>query len=115
MNSMEQRLERLEYYIKLLLNNADMEGYPYYKILIEKGLSEEEAKETEKLCEELSKELEAQKAQGYVMFDHLLTLFAGQLNEKLEVHETIFALHRQGLYKPLMSEFISIIRQYGLA
>ncbi|MDI5790142.1 DUF1878 family protein [Bacillus licheniformis] len=28
---MEQRLERLEYYIKLLLNNADMEEYPYYK------------------------------------------------------------------------------------
>ncbi|MEC1261696.1 YhaI family protein [Bacillus swezeyi] len=115
MNSFEHRLERLEYYMKLLLNTADMDQYPYYKMLIEQGLSEEEAKETEKLCEELAMELEAQKAQGYVMFDHLLTLFAGQLNEKLEVHETIFALHRQGLYKPLMSEFISIIKQYDLA
>lgn len=114
MDSIEHRLERLEYYIKLLLNIADMDQYPYYKILIERGLSAEEAKETEKLCEELAEELEAQKAQGFVMFDHLLALFAGQLNEKLEVHETIFALHRQGLYKPLMSEFISIIKQYGL-
>ncbi|MFN2746920.1 MULTISPECIES: YhaI family protein [Bacillus] len=115
MKSLEQRLERLEFYTRLLLSTLDLSEYPYYKMLIEQGLSEEEAKETEKLCEELTKELEAQKAQGYVMFDHLLTLFAGQLNEKLEVHETIFALHRQGLYKPLMSEFISIIKRYDLA
>ncbi|WP_419796105.1 DUF1878 family protein, partial [Streptococcus pneumoniae] len=54
------------------------------------------------------------KAQGYVMFDDMLALFAGQLIEKLDVHETIFALHDQGLFQPLMDEFIKIIKQFDL-
>ncbi|MDA7025987.1 YhaI family protein [Bacillus sp. CLL-7-23] len=114
MSSIDDRLTRLEYYMKLLLNTAEMDQYPYYKMLIERGLTEEEGKETERICEELTNELTEQKAQGYVMFEHLLTLFAGQLNEKLEVHETIFALHRQGLYKSLMSEFINIMKKHEI-
>lgn len=62
----------------------------------------------------LSDEMDKQKAQGYVMFDDLLALFAGQLIEKLDVHETIFALHDQGLFQPLMNEFIKIIKQFDL-
>ncbi|MFP9048817.1 DUF1878 family protein, partial [Enterococcus faecalis] len=42
----------------------------------------------------------------------LLALFAGQLNEKLDVHETIFALYEQGLYQELMEVFIDIMKHF---
>ncbi|MFS0655003.1 YhaI family protein [Bacillus sp. 179-C3.3 HS] len=110
----EERLNQLEYYMELLLTTTDMSQYPYYALLIRQRVTREEAKDIERICAELSDEMDKQKAQGYVMFDNLLALFAGQLIEKLDVHETIFALHDQGLFQPLMNEFIKIIKQFDL-
>ncbi|MFP7366826.1 YhaI family protein [Bacillus sp. WP8] len=112
--SIEERMSQLEYYMELLLTATDMSRYPYYALLIRQRVSKEEAEEIERICSELSEEMDKQKAQGYVMFDDLLALFAGQLIEKLDVHETIFALHDQGLFQPLMNEFIKIIKQFDL-
>ena len=111
--SIEERMSQLEYYMELLLKAADMSRYSYYALLIRQRVSKEEAEEIERICAELSEEMD-KKAQGYVMFDDLLALFAGQLIEKLDVHETIFALHDQGLFQPLMNEFIKIIKQFDL-
>ncbi|MDM5297388.1 YhaI family protein [Bacillus pumilus] len=110
----EERLNQLEYYMELLLTTTDMSQYPYYALLIRQRVNKEEAKDIERICAELLDEMDKQKAQGYVMFDNLLALFAGQLIEKLDVHETIFALHDQGLFQPLMNEFIKIIKQFDL-
>ncbi|WP_144493863.1 YhaI family protein [Bacillus pumilus] len=112
--SIEERMSQLEYYMELLLTATDMSRYPYYALLIRQQVSKEEAQEIERICAELSEEMDKQKAQGYVMFDDMLALFAGQLIEKLDVHETIFALHDQGLFQPLMNEFIKIIKQFDL-
>ncbi|MGY4714013.1 YhaI family protein [Bacillus amyloliquefaciens] len=112
MDSMDQRIGRLEYYIQLLVKTVDMDKYPFYAMMIEKGLTEEEGEEVGRICRELEDELESQKAQGFVTFDKLLALFAGQLNEKLDVHETIFALYEQGLYTALMVEFIEIMKHF---
>ena len=112
MDSMDQRIGRLEYYIQLLVKTVDMDKYPFYEKKKKKGLTEEEGEEVGRICRELEDELESQKAQGFVTFDKLLALFAGQLNEKLDVHETIFALYEQGLYTALMEEFIEIMKHF---
>ncbi|WP_353856229.1 YhaI family protein [Bacillus sp. Bos-x628] len=110
----EERISLLEYHMELLLMASDMSRYPYYALLIRQRVSKEEAKDIERFCAKLSDDMDKQKAQGFVMFDDLLALFAGQLIEKLDVHETIFALHDQGLFQPLMNEFIKIIKQFDL-
>lgn len=34
---MDQRIGRLEYYIQLLVKTVDMDKYPFYAMMIEKG------------------------------------------------------------------------------
>ncbi|ALC80613.1 MULTISPECIES: DUF1878 family protein [Bacillus] len=109
---MEERISRLEYYITLLMENADMSKHPFHALVIRTGLSEEEVLEIKRVCSELEQDLDIQKTQGYMSFEKLLALFAGQLNEKLNVHETIYALRDQGLFVSLMDEFISIIKKF---
>lgn len=104
MREVEKRLETLEYYMNLLIKMIDGDRYPFYKLVIEKGLLKDEIETIFDLCDFLAKEHEEQKAQGFVYFENLLTLFAGQLTPKLGVNETIDALYRQGLYANLMQD-----------
>lgn len=106
----EKRLEKLEYYQTLLLEMADTEKYPLNVLIIKNNMSKEETAELHRLCEDLMNMYQEQKAQGLVIFTDLLTLFAGQLNYKLDILETIQALHKQNFYKPLMKTFLNIIK-----
>ncbi|MGQ4667517.1 DUF1878 family protein [Metabacillus halosaccharovorans] len=109
MNSIEKRLETLEYYQSLLLKIVEPAKFPFYHLVMSKGLSKEEVEEVLMICEELSRLHEEQKAQGLVIFTDLLTQFAGQLNPKLDLYETIHALHRQNLYSSLMDDFVDLM------
>ena len=109
MNSIEKRLETLEYYQSLLLKIVEPAKFPFYHLVMSKGLSKEEIEEVLMICEELSRLHEEQKAQGLVIFTDLLTRFAGQLNPKLDLYETIQALHRQNLYSSLMDDFVDLM------
>jgi len=109
MDSIEKRLETLEYYQSLLLKIVEPTKFPFYHLVMTKGLSKDEIEETLMICEEISRLHEDQKAQGLVIFTDLLTRFAGQLNPKLELHETIQALHRQNLYSSLMNDFLDLM------
>ncbi|MCM3442504.1 DUF1878 family protein [Metabacillus halosaccharovorans] len=109
MNSIEKRLETLEYYQSLLLKIVEPAKFPFYHLVMSKGLSKEEIEEVLMICEELSRLHEEQKAQGLVIFTDLLTRFAGQLNPKLDLYETIHALHRQNLYSSLMDDFVDLM------
>jgi Protein of unknown function (DUF1878) len=104
MKDVERRLETLEYYMSLFMKMMNIEMYPFYKLVMEKGLMKEEIEEVFRICDELAKEHKEQKAQGFVYFENLLTLFAGQLTPKLDVNETIDALYLQGLYTELMKD-----------
>lgn len=110
MDFIEERLERLEYYQALLLQMVDTTRFPFYQLVMEKGLSKSEIEEIYQLLYELEAIHEEQKTQGLVIFTDLLTQFAGQLNAKLDVNETILALHRQKLYPILMSELVELIK-----
>ncbi|MFC0272063.1 DUF1878 family protein [Metabacillus herbersteinensis] len=109
MNTIEERLQRLEYYQSLLVEIIDSTQHSFTLLVIKSQLSKEEVKEIHQLCRALSEQHEEQKAQGLVIFTDLLTLFAGQLNSKVNVSQTIKALHNQNLYKPLMQAFLKYL------
>lgn len=109
MDSLEKRLDTLEYYQSLLLKMIEPNEFPFYHLVMTRGLHKEEIEEIYMLCDELSILHEEQKAQGLVIFTDLLTRFAGQLNAKLELYETIRALHKQNLYSSLMNDFLNLM------
>ncbi|QGQ44529.1 DUF1878 family protein [Metabacillus sediminilitoris] len=110
MDSLEKRLETLEYYQTLLLQMIEPNHFPFYRLVMEKGLSRREIEEVFTFCNELSYLHEEQKAQGLVIFTDLLTQFAGQLNPKLDIFETVQAMSKQGLYSSLMSDFLVLMK-----
>jgi len=112
MKELEKKLEILEYHIQLLLEMSDQTKFPFYQLIIRSRLTKEEVQHIYKLCEKLTEEYKEQKAQGLLYYTDLLTLFAGQLSEKLDVNETIEAMYNQGLYKPLMTEFKRLISHF---
>lgn len=110
MESLEERIERLEFYQRIFLAMS-AEEYPFYKLVIERGLNEKEMKEIYTLCEELDKTLEVQMEDGFIHYTPLLIHFVGMLNSKLDPLETIKALHKQNLYRTLMSKLEEIINE----
>ncbi len=106
METFEKRIERLEYYQKLLLQMMNPNKYPFYKMVIEKGLTEHEVRTLFTCCEELTKEFEIQKQMGFVEFRSLLVQFVGMLHPRLTPKETIESLLQQGFYVPLMTQLM---------
>lgn len=109
METFEKRLARLEYYQKLLINMVEPSRFPFYQMVIQKGLTEEEVTEVFYVCDELMKEYEAQKQLGFVGFRSLLIRFVGMLHPRLTPKETIVKLMQQGLYVPLMEQLLQTI------
>lgn len=110
MESLEKRLETLEYYQTLLLQMIESTHFPFYRLVMERGLNKGEIEDIYRLCNELSFEHEEQKAQGLVIYTDLLTQFAGQLNSKLDIVETVQAMSKQGLYSSLMKDFLALMK-----
>ncbi|WP_071459074.1 DUF1878 family protein [Bacillus massilinigeriensis] len=98
------RIKRLEFHQKLLLQLIKDSSYPFYEYILRQTLSEEEVSRIMKTCERLSKEFQKQKAEGFVHFHPLYKDFCESLAPRLEAEEIMEALRRQGLYVALMTE-----------
>ncbi|WP_010283529.1 DUF1878 family protein [Bacillus timonensis] len=109
METIEERLERLEYYQTLILKLLDDKLSPFYKLIMEAKLTKREVEQLFNTCEELSKEYKIQKAEGLISFTPLLTQFVGMLHPSLDPRTTINALAKERKYTPLMNEFKGII------
>lgn len=99
-----QRINVLEFHHKLLvklINNPDLE---FYKLIIEKGLTEQELNMFYNLCDKLSEKLEEQKAEGYVYFHPLFVELSAALPDTLKAEEVVRACLQQKLYEPLFQE-----------
>ncbi len=59
--SIEQRMEKLEYYCSLMLDMIAPETRPFYALVIRHGLTKEEVEHTLRLCEQLSEQYKQQK------------------------------------------------------
>ncbi|MCU9612510.1 YhaI family protein [Caldibacillus lycopersici] len=99
-----KRIERLEYHQQLMFQLIDRTNVSFTKLIVEKNLGQEEVMEFHKLCDDMSKKLEEQKAEGFLYFHPLLTEFSSKLNHKLEVNETINACLKENLHQTLMAE-----------
>ncbi|WP_404431915.1 DUF1878 family protein [Sutcliffiella horikoshii] len=108
---MEERLANLEFYMELLLKQMDRSKYPWDYLIMRGKLSRREVQALNQLCEELSKEMEKQKAEGFVTFSPLLIQFRQALPPDLPLEETITALRTQGHYVPLMDAFQKLIKK----
>ena len=99
-----KRIERLEYHQKLLVQLLRDPNRPFTKLVVERNLGPEEVYEFHRLCDNLSKKMEEQKAEGFLYFHPLLKEFSESLNEKLEVKETISSCLKQGLTSRINAE-----------
>lgn len=102
MKSIEERIECLEFYQELLLDITNTQ-YPLYDLIIKNQLTRAEYQGLLDLCEEISLIYSEQKAQGFIGYGPLLTHFAGMLNCKLDIGDTIDALNKQNIFPQLMT------------
>lgn len=102
--SILEKIKRLEYHQSLLLKMISRSNDDFYRLIIEKSLGEEEVKQFQKKCEVLSIKLEKQKAEGFLNFHPLFKEFNMILPPQTQAEEVIEACLNQGVYKPLMLE-----------
>jgi hypothetical protein len=106
MNSSElyERLKQLEFHQKLLLKMISGSTQQFYKLIIEKSITEKEVDEFFKLCDKLSCMMIEQKEEGFVYFHPLFEILKTSLHPNLDIQEVIYACLQQKLYVPLMTE-----------
>ncbi|MDM5187388.1 DUF1878 family protein [Bacillus sp. DX4.1] len=106
-----KRLEQAEYYVELIFKMVDEDKCPFYSLIIKKKVRKKDIERVLTLCEELNKQYILEKQEGLLLFDALLEQFEKALPHQLEVNETAEALERQGLFQPIMQEFLRMIAQ----
>ena len=101
-----EQINRLRYHQSLLLEmiNTKMD-MPFYQLVIEKFLSKQEVEQFYKLCDNLSMQLEEQKAEGFLNYQPLFDKFKLSLHPALTAKEVVHACLEQQMYLPLMNEF----------
>ena len=104
MDELERRIDKLEYHQQLLMRMMKHTEMQLYYLIIEKNLSRKETEDLLNLCENLNKEVEKQKAEGYVTFYPLLIELKSKLIPSISPGELIQACLNQGVYVSLMKE-----------
>ncbi|WP_246197160.1 DUF1878 family protein [Cytobacillus depressus] len=105
MNKVLEKISKLEYHQKLLLKIIDNKNFEFYKLIVDHSLGEKDVTKFYRMCETLSKELEEQKAEGFVYFHPLYNKFISGLHDGLRPEDVVQACKRQGLFLTLMEEF----------
>jgi hypothetical protein len=102
---LQSRVQLLEYHQSLFLKMLSAPNLEFYRLVIENGISEQEVHAFNKLCEEMNKKMEEQKAEGFINFHPLFDEFLYSLPAKFNVKEVIHTCLNQKLYEPLFREF----------
>lgn len=100
--------ETFAFQLQLLLHINELGKYPFTKLVIDRGLSEEEYNRTLGLVEELNRTYIREQEEGLLHHDALLIHFAGMLCYKLPVQESLDALYQEGYYPDLMKKLIEL-------
>ncbi|WP_347552357.1 DUF1878 family protein [Pseudalkalibacillus hwajinpoensis] len=95
MESIHKRLDKIEFHMRLLAKMKGEGEYPFYRLAIEQGLTEEEVSAVYQLCIEVNAKMHEQIEEGLLSRSSLLTHFVGMLNMKLEPLSAIKALRAQ--------------------
>jgi hypothetical protein len=102
---LQARVNLLEYHQRLFLKMLSAPNLEFYRLVIENGISEHEVQVFNKLCEEMNKKMEEQKAEGFIHFHPLFNEFLYSLPAKFDAKEVIQSCLNQRLYEPLFREF----------
>ncbi|MFD2681042.1 DUF1878 family protein [Bacillus seohaeanensis] len=102
MDELVKRLEKLEYYQKLLAEMVSKDRYPFYCLIIEHGLTKQEVESFYQLCDRLNKKRKEQKAEEFVYYTPLFKEFQLNIPVKLNVVEVIESCLKQKIYTNLM-------------
>ncbi|MEH7180809.1 DUF1878 family protein [Neobacillus vireti] len=102
---LQSRVQLLEYHQKLLLKMLAAPNLDFYRLVIEKGISEQEVQAFNEICEDLNKKMEKQKAEGFIHFHPLFIEFLNSLPAELDAKEVVQSCLRQHLYETLFLEF----------
>lgn len=104
-DELQNRIGLLEYHQKLLVQMLNNPRADFYKLVIEKGISEQEVQAFFQLCENMNIKMQEQKAEGFLYFHPLFNEFLNALPVTFEVKEVVQACLKQQLYEPLFKEF----------
>ncbi|WP_369900758.1 DUF1878 family protein [Bacillus manliponensis] len=104
-----KRLEQAEYYVGLLFNMIDEDKCPFYSLIIKRKVKKQDIERLLRECEQMNEQYIIEKQEGLLLFDSLLIQFEKALPNDLELMETIEALEKQGLFQPLMQEFLKMM------
>ncbi|MEH7549269.1 DUF1878 family protein [Neobacillus vireti] len=99
-----QRINLLEFHQRLLIKLLDNPNYDFYRLIIENGISEQEANKFYYLCDKLNMKLAEQKAEGFVHFHPLFKQLSAMLPANLKIEEVVRACLKQKLFEPLFEE-----------
>ncbi|WP_419883355.1 DUF1878 family protein [Peribacillus sp. B-H-3] len=103
MGNLEKEIETLKYHNQLLLNIIKNPKASLDFLYVEKNITLAEAKRVNQICEELNKQYQIEKAEGYMNFQPLLGQLKRELNPKLSLKEFMEACMTQGEFISLMS------------
>lgn len=103
-----RRLEQAEYYVDLLFKMIDEEKCPFYSLIIKKKLVKRYWTYTKSLWNTERTICSGESRRASFVRCAVRSIWKA-LPHQLEVHETAEALAKQGLFKPLMNEFLSMI------
>ncbi|MFU0788667.1 DUF1878 family protein [Cerasibacillus sp. JNUCC 74] len=106
---MSNKAETAAFHLQLLSKVINTDKYPFTKLIIDKGLTEQEYNKLMNRISYLNCQYLKQSEEGLLDFTSLLLHFVGMLTEKLEPNKTIIALKKEGYYPSLMDEFLKII------
>ncbi len=104
MDDLFRRVEKLEYYQRLMLELMPGNTTLFYREVMRAGLDEEDVKAFFQLCEGLNNKCQKQKAEGFVYFTPLFKEFERRIDRRLTVERVIEGCLNQGIYPSLMTQ-----------
>ncbi|WLD94075.1 DUF1878 family protein [Alkalihalobacillus sp. AL-G] len=110
--SEKENVKRLEFYQRMLGETVDAERYPWFRLVMEINLSEDEVTEVFNLFNILGKQKEELREAGLLDLTPLLLHFVGMLNAKLDPLITAKSLHHQGHFQELNNDLIRLLKKY---
>jgi len=111
---LEERIERLEYYVDELMKLVDVTKKPFSFLLLKSCTNEKEIEDIKGKCENVNIEFQKQKAEGLLHFDPLLNSFIKELPSTISVDDLVTASIIEGYYTDVMTEFRRLLQKRSI-
>jgi hypothetical protein len=111
---LEERIERLEYYVDALMKMVDTTKKPFSFLLLKSCTNEKEIEDIKRKCERVNIEYQKQKAEGLLHFDPLLNSFIDEIPSTIRIDDLVTASIIEGYYTDVMTEFKRLLQKRSI-